>query len=163
MMLSTSVPVCKYLSLKKPTLESQPAPWPVTPVPPSPTLPPELTATPTPVVQVRPFSLAPPTATPLPLQSLHLAVTLYYDENNNNAPDASEGVVGVEVRALDSSSNQILAQTFTDGYGHAALTVTATGEVRLSVPYLGYNQSIRPPGKELVMRLTPLRLPSLIP
>jgi hypothetical protein len=30
MMLSTSVPVCKYLSLKKPTLESSPHPHPGT-------------------------------------------------------------------------------------------------------------------------------------
>jgi hypothetical protein len=35
--------------------------------------------------------------------------------------------------------------------------------VRLSVPYLGYNQAIRPPGEHTLIRLAPLRLPSLIP
>lgn len=157
----------KDLNLETPAPASggygQPAPWPVTPVPPTPTVTAGPTATPTALVQVRSFSLAPPTATPKPLQSLSLAVTIYYDENNNQAPDASEGVVGAEVRALDSSTNQILGQTFTDGYGHATLTVAAIGEVRLSVPYLSYNQAVRPPGKELILRLTPLQLPSLIP
>lgn len=157
----------KDLNLETPTPPAsgygQPAPWPVTPVSPTPTVTPGPTATPTALVQVRSFSLAPATATPKPLQSLSLAVTIYYDENNNQAPDASEGVVGAEVRALDSSTNQILGQTFTDGYGHATLTVAAIGEVRLSVPYLSYNQTVRPPGKELSLRLTPLQLPSLIP
>ena len=85
------------------------------------------------------------------------------DENNNRAPDTNEGVAGLSVRALDGSTNQVLGQTFTDSYGHAVLAVSAPGEVRLSVPYLSYNQLIKPPGKELFVRLTPLRLPSLIP
>ncbi len=141
----------------------QPAPWPVTPVPPTETATPTPSATPTVAVQVRPFSLVPPTATPKPLQSITLDVTIYYDGNNNQAPDASEGVVGVDVRALDSISNKVLGQAFTDPYGHARLTVAAAREVRLSVPYLGYNQAVRPPGKELIIRLAALQLPSLIP
>jgi hypothetical protein len=115
------------------------------------------------VVRVRPFSLAPATATPKPLQSVTLDVTIYYDANNNLAPDVEEGVVGVDVRALDSVSNQILGQAFTDTYGHATLTVATPRDVRLSVPYLGYNQAVRPPGKELIIRLAALQLPSLIP
>lgn len=141
----------------------QPAPWPVTPVPPTETATATPSATPTVAVVVRSFSMAPPTATPKPLQSVTLDVTLYYDANNNQAPDVEEGVVGVDVRALDSVTNQILGQAFTDRYGHATLTVATTREVRLSVPYLGYNQSVRPPGKELIIRLAALQLPSLIP
>jgi hypothetical protein len=43
------------------------------------------------------------------------------------------------------------------------LSVAAPDEVRISVPYLGYNQAVRPPGKALSIRLVPMRLPSLIP
>ncbi|HID63191.1 MAG TPA: hypothetical protein EYP49_10690 [Anaerolineae bacterium] len=45
----------------------------------------------------------------------------------------------------------------------AALTVATVGQVWVSVPYLGYNQAVRPPGKSLMIRVVPLRLPSLIP
>jgi hypothetical protein len=41
--------------------------------------------------------------------------------------------------------------------------VATADQVRLSVPYLSYNQAVRPPGKELVIRLAALQLPSLIP
>jgi hypothetical protein len=41
--------------------------------------------------------------------------------------------------------------------------VSAPGDVRVSVPYLGYNQVVRAPGKSLTIRLSPMRLPSLIP
>jgi hypothetical protein len=115
------------------------------------------------LVQVQSFSLAPPTGTPRPLQSVTLDVTIYYDANNNQAPDGEEGVTGIDVRALDGTSNQVLGQAFTDAYGHARLTVATADQVRLSVPYLGYNQAVRPPGKELVIRLAALQLPSLIP
>jgi hypothetical protein len=147
-------------------------PWAVTPLPPTATPQPgeddpaagdALAPTPTPAVVVRSFSLAPSTATPKPLQAMTVQITVYYDENNNRAPDTNEGVAGLSVRVLDGSTNQVLAQTFTDIYGHALLAVSAPGEARLSVPYLGYNQLIKPPGKELFVRLTPLRLPSLIP
>jgi hypothetical protein len=151
-------------------------PWAVTPLPPAQTPQPGETATagtpgaagevlpsPTSAVVVRAFSLAPPTATPLPLQAITVRLTVYYDENNNRAPDTNEGVAGLSVRALDGSSNQVLGQTFTDSYGHAVLAISAPSEVRLSVPYLSYNQLIKPLGKALFVRLTPLRLPSLIP
>jgi hypothetical protein len=149
-------------------------PWAVTPLPPTPTPQPDEVgdgsaegeqgeAAPTSVVSVRSYSLAPPTATPLPLEAMTVQITVYYDENNNRAPDTNEGVAGLSVRALDGTTNQVLGQTFTDSYGHAVLAVSAPGEVRLSVPYLSYNQLIKPPGKELFVRLTPLRLPSLIP
>lgn len=150
----------------------QPLPWAVTPVPPTPAgllggtpdwpggaSP----ATPTAVVGVRTYSLTPPTPTPLPRQGVTVQLTIYYDENDNRGPDPNEGIAGLSIRALDSVSNQAIAQTFTDAYGHATLAVAAAGEVRLSVPYLGYNQAIQPPGKQLFVRLSPMRLPSLIP
>jgi hypothetical protein len=88
---------------------------------------------------------------------------VYYDENDNRAPDISEGVAGISVRLLDSLTNRLLGQTFTDSQGHASLSVSATGDVRLSVPYLGYTQPVKPPGKQFEIQLGALRLPSLIP
>jgi hypothetical protein len=151
----------------------QPLPWPVTPLPPTPTV--SVTGSITPVapavalttpmapVRVRPLELAPPSPTPKPMQSVTIDLSVYYDENNNRAPDASEGVVGISVRVLNAVDNELLAQAFTDTTGHTSLTLAAPGEVRVSVPYLGYNQAVRPPGKALAIRLVPLRLPSLIP
>ncbi len=149
-------------------------PWKVTPLPPTPPRLP-LTSTigaisPTTVsdgrtgeVQVRAFSLIPPTLTPEPQQPVTVQLMVYYDENDNRAPDISEGVAGISVRILDSLTNRLLGQTFTDGQGHASLSVSATGDVRLSVPYLGYTQPVKPPGKQFEIRLGALRLPSLIP
>jgi hypothetical protein len=119
--------------------------------------------TPAAPVRVRPLQLLPPTPTPKPMQSVTIDLSVYYDENNNRAPDASEGVAGLSVRVLNSLNNELLGQSFTDVYGHTSLTVAAPGEVRVSVPYLGYNQAVKPPGKALTIRLAPMRLPSLIP
>jgi hypothetical protein len=146
-------------------------PWAVTPVPATPfalatttTLGLLPLGTPTPEVQVRPLAVPGlPTATLPPVKLVTIGVNIYYDENNNRAPDASEGVSGISLRALDGASNGVLGQTFTNSQGHAALTVTAVGKVYLSIPYLGYNQTIEAPGQELSIRLAPLRLPSLIP
>jgi hypothetical protein len=150
----------------------QPMPWRVTP----------LAATPVPVtssppgrgggesgeptdagVDVRSFSLALPTATPKPRQPVNIEVTIYYDENDNGAPDVSEGVVGISVRVLDGVSNRLLSQTFTDTQGHAVLSVSTVGEARMSVPYLAYSKSIKPPGGIFQIRLPAVQVPSLIP
>jgi hypothetical protein len=56
-----------------------------------------------------------------------------------------------------------LGHVFTDQFGHARLMVAAAGQVRLSVPYLGYNEAIRAPGEAMTIRLAPLQLPGLIP
>jgi len=148
-------------------------PWKVTPLPPTSTpLPsptptstplPSPTPTATPVVQVRSIPMGPPTSTPRPPQAIAIELSIYQDQNDNRAQDSDEAVRGVSVRVLDSQSNQLLGYTLTDDYGHASLTVAAPGEVRLSVPFLAYNERVRPPGGDFVIRLTPLRLPSLIP
>ncbi len=149
----------------------QPMPWRVTPlaVTPAPLISPapgngadtnEPTA---PGIDIRSFSLVPPTATPQPRQPVNIEVTIYYDENDNRAPDVNEGVTGVSVRVLDGTSNRLLSQTFTDTQGHAALSVSTTGQARLSVPYLAYSKSIKPPGAAFEIRLPAVQVPSLIP
>ncbi len=160
-------------------LYGQPLPWKVTPLPPTvtPVITPTVSITPLTATQVasdsgplvsndvavRSYSLMPPQPTPQPLQPLDIEVTIYYDENDNRAPDVSEGIAGVSVRVLDATANRLLAQTFTDSQGHASLSLSATGKVRLSISYLGYNKEIRPPGSVLDVRLPALHVPSLIP
>jgi len=149
----------------------QPMPWRVTPLAVTPT--PLISATPgsetddgEPApngVEIRPFSLLPPTATPKPVQPVNIEVTIYYDENDNRAPDVSEGVAGVSVRVLDGTSNRLLSQTFTDSQGHAVLSVSTAGAARLSVPYLAYSKAIQPPGAMFEIRLPAVPVPSLIP
>jgi hypothetical protein len=136
-------------------------PWRVTPLPPTETPPP--TATALPGIRVYPISNSLPTPTAEPLQTIVVELSVYYDENDNRAPDISEGVSGVSVRVLDFQSNQLLGHVFTDQFGHARLMVAAAGQVRLSVPYLGYNEAIRAPGEAMTIRLAPLQLPGLIP
>jgi hypothetical protein len=114
-------------------------------------------------VRVRAFSVAQPTPTAIPLQPLTIQVTIYHDANDNQAADIDEGVLGLNVVILDSLTNRLLGQAFTDRQGHARLFVSARDTVRLSVPYLGYNQTVRPPGSEVEIRLPGLPLPSLIP
>jgi len=122
-----------------------------------------ITPTPEPQLQLRTFSLAPPTPTPLPLQSIVIDLTVYYDENDNKAPDSNEGITGVNLQILDSLTNQVLGQAFTNNEGHATVFASAADEVRLSVPYLGYSQEVRPPGSQLLIRIPPLHVPSIIP
>lgn len=130
---------------------------------PSPTALPAPTLTPTAVVRVR--GLAAPAATPTaPVsQPVTVDVTVYYDENDNKALDLSEGVPGLSVRVLDGADNRQLGQIFTDEAGHARMTVAASGPVRLSIPYLAYNQTVKAPGEASAVRIKALRLPSIIP
>jgi len=138
----------------------QPLPWPQNPPPvASPTPEP----TPEPILQVQTFSLAPPTPTPLPLQPIVVQLTVYYDENDNQAPDINEGVIGINMQILDSLTNRVLGQAFTNNEGHATLFVSASQEIRLTVPYLGYSQTVKPPGGQFEIRIPALHLPSLIP
>jgi hypothetical protein len=53
--------------------------------------------------------------------------------------------------------------THTDNQGHVTLSVSAVGEVRLSLSYLSYNKTIKAPGGRFEIRVPALRLPSLIP
>ena len=144
---------------------------PVTPPPtvptntptPRPTDTPTWTHTPTqPSVQVRQLPTATPFGQPARvLVPVHLQV--YYDLNDNRAPDPGEGVVGVSARVVDVSTGQELQHGFTDEFGFASLTVNASGVVRLIVPYLNYSVIIQPSGSSVVLRIAPHDLPKTIP
>ncbi len=144
---------------------------PVTPLPtvptntptPRPTETATWTLTPTPpFVQVRQL----PTATPLgqsPRVLVPISLQVYYDLNDNRAPDPGEGVVGVSARVIDVSTGQELEHGFTDEFGFASLTVSASGVVRLVVPYLNYSVVVQPSGSSVTLRIAPHDLPRTIP
>ena len=143
----------------------EPLPWdnvppPATPIPVAPLPTPTSRAR---EIHIRAFSLVPPSPTAAPRQPLEIELTIYHDANDNQAPDIDEGVQGVSVRVLDSLTNRLLGQAFTDSQGYAQLFIAAPDTVRLSVAYLGFNQTIRAPGKPVQIRLPALHLPSLIP
>lgn len=153
--------------VSQPQTPSNPAnanlPWAVTPLPPTtwPTSIPAATATPQ--LITRPLGGVAVTATPAAYQPIAIEINLYYDENDNKAPDPSEGLAGVSIRILDDNTNQRLGHLFSDSRGHAKLMVSAQEAVRVSIPYLSYNERITPPGDRITIRLSPLALPSLIP
>lgn len=95
-------------------------------------------------------------------------VVVYYDENDNRAPDVGEGVRGASVRLTDAATMGVIWSGLTDGTGHVGLSVySAATDLRLSVPYLDFNQGLRTTEKggyqKVIIRVAPRRLPSLIP
>ena len=114
-------------------------------------------------IQVQTFSLSAPAPTPEPLEPILIELTVYYDENDNKAPDFDEGVAGLGIRVLDSVTNRLLAQGFTDEQGYARIAVSAAEPVRVTVAYLGYSQPVRSPGDRFEIRLPGQELPGLIP
>lgn len=143
-------------------------PLPVTILPsntptPSPTFTPSSTPTPTPpFFQVRPLPTVTPAGQP-PSKLIPISLQVYYDINNNHAPDPGEGIVGISARVVDVTTGQELAHAFTDGFGFANLTVSAPGVVRLIVPYLSQSFIIQPSGSSVLLRVAPYNLPGTIP
>jgi hypothetical protein len=151
-----------------PTLTPSPTRIPITPSPsntftpsPTPTFSPTPTPTP-PFIQVRPLPTVTPGGQP-PRVVVPISLQVYYDLNDNRAPDPGEGVVGVSARVIEVASGEQLAHGFTDEFGFASLTVNASGVVRLVVPYLNYSVLIQPSGSAVNLRIAPHDLPNAIP
>lgn len=101
-----------------------------------------------------------PTATSLP----PIRVVVYYDENNNQAPDPAEGIRGATVILLDVSVNKPIAWAETDDSGFASFTPPAGAEyaLRVSIPFLGFSKPTAA-GQRVEVRIAAQRLPGLIP
>ena len=118
-----------------------------------------LSPTPTPpaIVQIVPL----PTATPLaPVggggTAADLAVVLYYDTNNNFNPELDEGIMDMAVSVYDGVSGQLLAFGYTNEAGLIRFTISATSNVlRVSVPFLGFNQTVVTGTPEVRLRVVP--------
>ena len=65
--------------------------------------------------------------------------------------------------AIDVATGQELTHGFTDEFGFASLTVTASGVVRLVVPYLNYSVLVPTTGSSIALRIAPHDLPETIP
>ncbi|MBP7998042.1 MAG: hypothetical protein KA314_02460 [Chloroflexi bacterium] len=133
-----------------------PSPTPITfPTPP--------TETPRPVVQFSPL----PTATPVGAgqgQTIVLDVTLYYDSNNNFTPELTEGIMGAAVAVYDGSTGVLLVFGYTNEAGTIRFSqLTATGPVRVTVPFFSFNQVVSGNAGEVRVRVAPNSLPIGIP
>lgn len=102
----------------------------------------------------------PPAAyTPAPVY-IPITALIYYDGNADGQPGAGEGIAGVSVQAYEATTNQLLAQGFTDDQGHLEFTVSSKGLVRVTVPFFGFSQVVSGRGASLYVRVPPQ--PSLI-
>jgi type VI secretion system secreted protein VgrG len=120
------------------------------------------TNTPLPVVSVRPL----PTATPvMPVAANYsLDVLLYYDENGNFMPELNEGIVDMAVVLFDNSTGRLLAFGYTNQAGMVLFdSLNVTGAVRVSVPFLNFNQILPASTRDLQLRIPPNQLPAAIP
>jgi hypothetical protein len=120
------------------------------------------TPTPRPVVIIQPL----PSATPSgpQQQPVSLSVTLYYDANSNFTPELTEGIVDVAVALYDSATGQLLAFGYTNDAGTVAFDpILTSSAVRVSVPFLSFNQLVIGGSANILIRLAPQPLPFGIP
>ncbi len=122
---------------------------------------PQPTATP-PVVQIQPL----PTSTPVGggQQNVTINVTVYYDSNFNYLPELNEGVQELAVALYDNATGGLLAFGSTNEAGTVSFTsIAAAGAVRVSVPFLSYNQVVVGGSATILVRIAPQPLPIGIP
>jgi hypothetical protein len=88
------------------------------------------------------------TPTPIPT-SIHrflpIDLLVYYDANDDGQPGAGEGITGIRAQAYEVTTNELLAQGFTDSDGQLSFSVSSQGSVRLAIPFLGFSHLI--PGR----------------
>jgi len=106
-----------------------------------------------------------PTNTPIPPSPVIASLVIAYDENGNNAVDPGEGVQGISVRLVKSSTNEVLESGFTNTDGFVQLEALSDGPVRLIVPYFGKFWDVSSGGAEphFTLILPPGNQPGLIP
>ncbi|MGB3717685.1 MAG: hypothetical protein WA996_24945 [Candidatus Promineifilaceae bacterium] len=110
-----------------------PTPTPFTFVTPQPT--------PRPVIQVIPL----PTNTPVSIiqPTINLNLTVYFDRNGNFTPELTEGVEDVAVTIYDNATAELLAFGYTNETGAIRFgTLAVSGPVRISIPFLQFNQVV---------------------
>lgn len=148
-------------------IQPTPTPFEVPTLLPTPTpidfsfLTPQPTPTP-PVIQIQPL----PTVTPVGggQQSVSINVTIYYDSNFNFLPELSEGVQSLAVALYDNATGNLLAFGSTNEAGSVSFSsIAVTGAVRVSVPFLGYQQVVVGGSAMILVRIAPQPLPIGIP
>lgn len=136
--------------------------------------PPSQTSTPTPAPQpaagielIAAPSTVQPTNTAIPPHLVTVSVVIAYDENGNRSVDPAEGVRGISVRVVETGTNRVITQAFTDAGGFAQLQVLTASPARVVVPYFGkfweINSGRAGGNLRFTLLLTPGNQPGLIP
>jgi hypothetical protein len=121
-----------------------------------------LTPAPPPIVQIQPLATATPSAGGQRLVTIN--VTLFYDSNNNFMPELTEGIVDAAVALYANNTGQLLAFGYTNEAGMIRFDgITATGPLRLFVPFLNYSQVVVGDESNILIRVAPRPLPVIIP
>jgi len=84
-----------------------------------------------------------PTPTPIPDVLVAVEVVIAYDLNRNDSPDPNEGVQGISVRMLDTTTNRLLASGLTDERGFVRLQALTAQSAAVVVPYFGETFAVR--------------------
>jgi hypothetical protein len=126
------------------------------------------------LIDVPEFKLiyAPPTLLPSPQpiteQIVSVDVVVAYDSNSNKTVDPTEGIRNVSIRAVDSTTNTLLASAVTDNSGFVRLQVITARDVLVVIPMLGESYLVRTRrgtgvSTSWTLLLTPANVPGLIP
>lgn len=118
---------------------------------------PTVTPTPTPNVVIMPL----PTSTPAAGagRTVDFDLTVYYDANQNFTAELTEGVEDVAVAVYDNATNELLAFGYTNEAGVIRFSsLVVTGAVRVSIPYLQFNQ-VGTGTSNVFIRVAPFLLP----
>ncbi len=115
-------------------------------------------------LSIRPLTTPVPlTPTPTPGGVRTFGLLIYYDANQDGQPGAGEGVSGFFARALSTTNGTELARGYTDEQGRISFSVPTVGPVRVLVPLLGMDRYVDASTPELIVRISPLPVPSTIP
>jgi len=82
-----------------------------------------------------------PLPDPVTLQTV--VVLVGYDRNRNREVDPNEGVRGISVRIIDTTTNRELSHGYTDLTGAVHFTLVTAAPIRVSIPYLGAAEDFR--------------------
>jgi hypothetical protein len=88
-----------------------------------------------------------------------ITLLVYYDANDDRQPGAGEGIAGISAQAYSVADNQLQAQGFTGEDGQVEFTVSAQGSIRISVPFLGFNQMVTGESASIYLRVPPQSSP----
>ena len=112
------------------------------------------TAVPTTVVQIMPL----PTATPAvpSSQTVDLTTIVYYDTNDDRVPQMNEGIQDMTVFIYDGITGELLSFGYTNEAGMLRFTLsTSSNLIRISVPFLGFNQLTSATTSQVTIRIPP--------
>lgn len=85
-----------------------------------------------------------PTPTGAPVIPQTIDVLVGYDRNNNGEVDPTEGVVGLSVRVIDTTTNTELSHGFTGESGTVRFTLVHNAPIRVVIPFLGAAEDFQP-------------------